>query len=126
MLTKKLHKITSKEMTFVKKGWGHELWIVNKPQYCGKILTLYRSKKCSEHFHKRKDETFFLQSGKIFLRVKEKESEPFQEWILEPGDAFHLTPGLIHQFEGIAEESQIFEFSTEHFEEDSYRLVKGD
>ena len=25
------------EMKFVKKGWGHELWIVNKEEYCGKL-----------------------------------------------------------------------------------------
>ena len=23
---------------FVPKGWGHELWIVNKEEYCGKLL----------------------------------------------------------------------------------------
>ena len=26
------------EIKFVSKGWGYEKWIVNKPEYCGKIL----------------------------------------------------------------------------------------
>ncbi|MEK7486441.1 MAG: cupin domain-containing protein [Planctomycetota bacterium] len=121
-----LSKITKSQMTFVPKGWGHELWIVNKPEYCGKILTLFQHKKCSQHYHQLKDETFHIQSGRILLRVKKKETDPFQEIIMETGDAFHIYPGLIHQFEGLAKESEIFEFSTQHFEDDSYRLVKGD
>ena len=24
-------------MKFVKKGWGYELWIVNKKEYCGTL-----------------------------------------------------------------------------------------
>lgn len=119
-------KITKEQMTFVQKGWGHELWIVNKPHYCGKILTIRKNKKCSEHYHKLKDETFHVQTGKILLRVKDQAQDPFQEFVLSAGDAFHVYPGLIHQFEGIDDESEIFEFSTQHFEEDSYRLVKGD
>ena len=26
------------EMTHVDKGWGWERWIVNKEEYCGKLL----------------------------------------------------------------------------------------
>ena len=25
-------------MKVVEKGWGHELWIVNKSEYCGKRM----------------------------------------------------------------------------------------
>ena len=44
--------------------------------------------------------------------------------ILEPGDKFHIYRGLRHQMVAI-ESSELFEFSTEHFEEDSYRVIKG-
>jgi quercetin dioxygenase-like cupin family protein len=43
-----------------------------------------------------------------------------------PGDTLLLKPGMVHRFTGLAEETQIFEFSTQHFDEDSYRVVAGD
>jgi hypothetical protein len=30
---------------FVPKGWGWEKWIVNKPEYCGKLLFFEEGKK---------------------------------------------------------------------------------
>jgi quercetin dioxygenase-like cupin family protein len=45
--------------------------------------------------------------------------------ILEPGDKFHIYRGLRHQMIAV-EPSELFEFSTEHFDEDSYRVIKGD
>jgi hypothetical protein len=41
------------------------------------------------------------------------------------GEAILLTPGLVHRFTGLADETHIFEFSTQHFDEDSHRIVKG-
>ena len=45
--------------------------------------------------------------------------------ILEPGDTFHVTTGLRHAMLGLLD-TEMFEFSTEHFDEDSYRVLKGD
>ena len=56
----------SSEIKFVPKGWGHEKWIVNNDEYCGKLLFFEEGKRCSWHYHKIKDETFYLQSGKLF------------------------------------------------------------
>ena len=53
------------------KGWGYEKWIVNNDLYCGKVLFFERGKKCSWHYHKVKDETFYVQSGEILLRYGE-------------------------------------------------------
>ena len=48
-----------------------------------------------------------------------------EELILEPGDGFYVYTGLRQQMYAI-EESELFEFSTQHFDEDSYRIQKGD
>ena len=45
------------------KGWGYEKWIVNKDEYCGKLLHIIKGMKCSWHYHQKKDETFYLQEG---------------------------------------------------------------
>lgn len=108
------------------KGWGEELWIANSSLYCGKKFILKKEKRCSIHYHKLKDETFYVQSGLVQLDVYEEgyPGEPMR-LTMKPGDSFHIAPLTPHQFCGI-EDSEIFEFSTQHFEEDSYRLVKGD
>ncbi len=111
---------------FVKKGWGYEKWIVNKDLYCGKLLFFNAGKKCSWHFHVKKDEVFYLQSGRMIVRYSDSDDlSEAEELMLEPGMNFYIYPGLRHQMEAI-ENSELYEFSTEHFDEDSYRIVKGD
>ena len=113
-------------MILVAKGWGYEKWIVNKPEYCGKLLFFNEGKRCSWHYHEIKDETFYLQSGKIMLKYsKEDDLDGSNTVILSAEDYFHVPVGLRHQMIAI-EDSELFEFSTEHFDSDSYRIIKGD
>jgi mannose-6-phosphate isomerase-like protein (cupin superfamily) len=108
------------------KGWGYEKWIFNSTAYCGKILFFEKDKKCSWHYHKIKDEVFYLQSGVILLKYSwEDEISTASEVILKPGDSFHVPQGLRHQMLAIAE-AELFEISTTHFESDSIRVIKGD
>ena len=113
-------------MHYVKKGWGYERWIVNKPEYCGKLLFFEKGKRCSWHKHVLKDEVFYLQSGKLLIKFSETDDiERADEITLEPGQNFYIYPGLRHQMIAL-EDSELFEFSTEHFDSDSYRIQKGD
>ena len=110
----------------VPKGWGFEKWIVNNEEYCGKLLYFVKGKKCSWHYHILKDETFYIQSGKILLLYgEEDELTSSDELILEKGDRFHITRGMRHQMTAL-EDTELFEFSTQHFESDSIRIIKGD
>ena len=114
------------EMKFVKKGWGHELWIVNKEEYCGKLLFFEKGKCCSFHYHEDKDEVFYLQSGRLRVLFSEDDDmDGAEEIILEPGQNFYIYPGLRHRMIAL-EDSELFEFSTQHFDSDSYRVIKGD
>lgn len=116
----------SNSIVHVDKGWGYEKWIVNKSDYCGKLLFFEKGKKCSYHYHKLKDETFYLQSGKILLKYADHDDvDSSVELVLNPGDNFYVYPGLRHQMIAL-EDSELFEFSTEHFESDSYRIARGD
>jgi len=118
--------MSSSEIKFVPKGWGFEKWIVNCDKYCGKLLYFVKGKKCSWHYHKLKDEVFYIQSGKILLKYYDEDDIALAyELTLNRGDKFHVYPGLRHQMEAL-EDTELFEFSTEHFDEDSYRVIKGD
>jgi mannose-6-phosphate isomerase-like protein (cupin superfamily) len=108
------------------KGWGRETWIANNELYCGKILDIRKGKKCSLHYHKLKTESFYLRSGRLKVRIKESpESEAIDEFEMLPGQCMDVPTGLVHQLEAL-EDSELFEFSTQHFETDSHRLINGD
>lgn len=104
---------SAKDIFRVPKEWGEEHWIVNK-EYCGKKLLLKKNRRCSMHSHKKKDEVFYLQSGKVLLEMDGKKHT------LLPGDFVHVLPNSPHRFTGL-QDSEIIEFSTTHDEEDSYR-----
>lgn len=124
--------MVAKDITFhdpikyVEKGWGYERWIVNKKEYCGKLLFFEKGKKCSWHYHKNKDEVFYLHSGKMIVKYgKDDNPELAEQIVLFPGQNFYVPIGLRHQMTAL-EDSELFEFSTQHFDSDSYRINKGD
>ena len=116
----------SDPIKFVPKGWGYEKWIVNCEEYCGKLLFIAKGKRCSWHYHEKKDEVFYVQSGKISLRHSFDDEIGFSdEIILSKGDKFHVYRNQRHQMLAL-EDTELFEFSTEHFDEDSHRVIPGD
>lgn len=104
-MTKEIHE----------KVWGSEEWIVNNPFYCGKFLYLKKGMRCSMHYHKNKDETFYILKGEILMEVDDKER------VMKKGSIQHIIPLTKHRFSGL-ESSVIIEFSTHHEEPDSYRV----
>lgn len=118
--------MTFSKIEWIPKGWGGERIICNTEEYCGKLLYFVKGKKCSWHYHKLKDETFYIQSGKIKLLYSDEDDLANAiEVILSSGDKFHIYRKLRHQMIAL-EDTELFEFSTQHFDEDSYRIIKGD
>ena len=112
--------------TIVEKGWGYEEVITNSPLYCAKILHINKDKQLSWHYHNIKDETFYVENGEVFLfYANEDDILHANIVVLKPGDSFHVPVGLRHRLKA-RENSRVFEFSTQHFEEDSIRVIKGD
>ena len=64
----------------------------------------------------RAEETFSNSSAELAIA---------SEIILERGDNFHVYTGLRHQMIAL-EDTELFEFSTQHFDSDSHRIEKGD
>jgi len=107
------------------KMWGSEEWIENNELYCGKILNFIKGAKFSMHFHMKKDETWYVVSGKLECVLIDTETADRQIIGLEKGDVVRLVPGEPHRLTAL-EDSVIFEISTQHFENDSYRVEPGD
>ena len=106
---------------FISKSWGWEDWIYNG-KYCGKVLFVKNGKQTSFHYHKKKDEVIYVQSGMIEIVYSDKDDEvKAGKSILNAGDAFRVKPGLRHRIVAILD-SYLFETSTHHEDEDSIRV----
>ena len=69
--------------------------------------------KTKDFAHKIKDETFYLQEGKLkVLYGYDEDIEKSESIVLEKGDSFHIPVGMIHRMIAI-EDSYLFEFSTD-------------
>ena len=106
------------------KGWGQEVWIINSPDYCMKFLEFKAGCKGSMHFHVSKHETWYIQKGKLRLSTINTETAEKSEVILTEGDVVDIPKLNPHQVHAL-EDTTIIEVSTQHFEDDSYRVIPG-
>ncbi len=105
----------------VEKSWGYELWIDNNDEYCGKLLVFSKAgNHFSMHYHIKKLESWYVQSGSFTL--KWLENDIIKEVELLQGDCLRIDRGQPHQLIAKEDQATIFEVSTQHFDEDSYRL----
>jgi len=110
----------------VEKKWGHELWIHNDSQYCGKLLVFtYSGNKFSMHYHMLKNETWYVQEGAFQFDWIDTETAERCYTQLQKGDVVYIEKGLPHQLTALTDNSIVFEVSTQHFDEDSYRIYRN-
>jgi len=99
----------------VPKIWGKEIWMTNNELYCGKKLYIKKGKRTSLHFHKNKDETFYIKKGRIILEIGDKIK------IMKEEESIRISPNTNHRIGGLTD-SVIIEISTHHEDSDSYRV----
>jgi mannose-6-phosphate isomerase-like protein (cupin superfamily) len=110
----------------VEKKWGYELWIHNDTDYCGKLLVFNNSgDKFSMHYHMIKDETWYVQEGAFQFDWIDTENGERLYTQIQKGDVIEIKKGLPHQLTALTDGATIFEVSTQHFDEDSYRIYRN-
>jgi mannose-6-phosphate isomerase-like protein (cupin superfamily) len=70
---------------------------------------------CSKHKHEFKWNGFFVESGKMMVKVWQKDYDLVDETILNPGDFMRVKPGVFHQFIGL-EDGVAFELYWAEFD----------
>ena len=111
----------------VEKGWGYEIIWATTDKYCGKILVFEKKgSKFSMHFHKDKDETWFVNNGKFMLNWIDTNNAQLYSKELTEGMTWHNPPLQPHQLVAMEPGSSITEVSTADSVEDNYRLMPGD
>jgi quercetin dioxygenase-like cupin family protein len=110
---------------YVEKGWGHELIWATNDRYCGKMMHFNTGARFSMHFHREKEETWYVQSGKFVVKWINTANAEQDEKELNPGDTWHNPPCMPHQLICV-EEGTVVEVSTPDSVEDNYRVQPGD
>jgi len=94
----------------VDKPWGHELIWAKTDRYVGKILHIKAGEALSLQYHRQKDETVMVLSGRMrFEYFADGEAPKTVE--LGPREPFHITPGLRHRMIAV-EDTDVVEVST--------------
>ena len=96
-------------MTRVEKPWGYELHWAKTEKYVGKLIHVNAGHALSLQYHNLKDETIYLQSGKLLFEIEV--GGELQKREMLPGERVHVTPKTVHRMTAI-EDSDIFEVST--------------
>lgn len=106
------------------KRWGSEFWVENCPEYCGKVLCFDGPGATSMHFHVRKLETMLLLQGNVVIDMIDTDDGTPYSIELVPGDAVQIPRFQPHSIRAL-DQASVVEFSTTHFEDDSFRLSKA-
>lgn len=94
----------------VSKPWGHELIWARTNRYVGKLLFIRAGEALSLQYHRVKDETIMVLSGRMtFVYYRDGETPHTRE--LGANEAFHITPGLRHRMIAL-EDTRVLEVST--------------
>lgn len=94
----------------VEKPWGYELVYAATEHYCGKVLFINAGEQLSLQFHKAKDETIYVFSGRVEFEIGDP-GKPVDTEVVPPGRAFHLAPGTVHRLRAL-EDAVLLEVST--------------
>jgi Mannose-6-phosphate isomerase len=95
----------------VDKPWGYELIWAQTETYVGKVLFVRAGESLSLQFHREKDESWLVQSGRAKLELGAAGESVLKEEVVIAGAAFHYRPGTVHRVTAI-EDTTILEVST--------------
>src|SRR5881275_1325903 len=81
----------------VEKPWGWELIWAHSGAYVGKVLFVKAGESLSLQFHREKDESWLVQSGRARLELGSAGDPLLSEEVVAGGSAFHFPPGTVHR-----------------------------
>jgi mannose-6-phosphate isomerase len=100
----------------VEKPWGWELIWAHAERYVGKVLFVRAGQSLSLQFHREKDESWYVQSGRARLELGEAGAGELDEGVIGAGACFRYRPGTVHRVTAL-EDTTILEVSTPHLED---------
>ena len=97
------------------KIWGVTELLVSNDSLEFHRIEFKAKAQCSKHKHKLKWNGFFVESGKMLVRVWPEDYNLIDKTVLSAGDFMQIKPGDFHQFEGL-EDGVAFELYWAEFD----------
>ncbi|MCX7966257.1 MAG: cupin domain-containing protein [Syntrophorhabdaceae bacterium] len=127
-----MKKVNIQSLPYTKEIEGAKRWDEDKGEFVQvsykqeiRHLAYFELKKGffrGSHYHKRKEEFFYVISGKIKAVFYDMETSEKGEYFLEKGHIINVKPKCAHIFYGI-EDARVIEFSPQIYEEeDNFKL----
>lgn len=101
----------------IEKPWGYEELLFEGDGFGFKRLVFYPEKTSSYHYHKEKNEIFYIEKGSVNLRFENSEKN------LKQGEFVYLKKGTKHQIKNTGTENlEILEFGYPYSTKDVIRV----
>ncbi|MHB8643396.1 MAG: cupin domain-containing protein [Gaiellaceae bacterium] len=97
----------------VEKPWGWELIWAETDGYLGKVLFVKAGESLSLQFHREKEESWYIQTGRAKVELGSAGDAVLKEEVITAPAFFHFVPGTVHRISAI-EDTLIYEVSTAH------------
>jgi dTDP-4-dehydrorhamnose 3,5-epimerase-like enzyme len=127
-----MEKVVIEKLPVTREVTGAKRWMENRGEFIQitygeefRHLVLFEIRKGfsrGSHFHEKKEEIFYVFSGKIRAAFMDMDTLRPEERVLEKGDRIRVQPRCGHLFYGL-EDTVVVEYSPQVFDpEDSYRV----
>ena len=127
-----MEKVIIEKLPVTKNIAGAKRWTEEKGEFVQishweeiRHLALFEIKKGffrGSHFHRQKEEVFYVVRGKIRAKFVDTETDERGEFVLEEGDKIRIKPLCGHILHGL-EDSMVVEYSPQFYDiEDNYRI----
>ena len=92
------------------KPWGYELLFAHTSKYAGKLIYVKKGHRLSLQYHKEKDETLYIYSGRVLVEIENSEGNLAGSEFTQ-GHCYRVAPDTKHLLEAI-EDTNVFDVST--------------
>ena len=127
-----MDKVIVEKLPVTKNIAGAKRWTEEKGEFVQishweeiRHLALFEIKKGffrGSHFHRQKEEVFYVVRGRIRARFVDTETDERGEFVLEEGDKIRIEPLCGHILHGL-EDSMVVEYSPQFYDiEDNFRI----
>jgi len=106
------------------KVWGETEEIFNNGIVSVNHLKIKKDGYCSEHYHRKKSNMFFIISGNLAVKIWKGEGVT-DETVIWPGESTTVEPGVYHQFRALTDVECLEIYSVELKGEDIDRRTQG-
>jgi len=96
------------------KPWGYEVLWAQTDNYVAKLMYINPDQRMSLQFHQKKEETIYVMRGELIVWESEDDSDLIK---LQPGNTYHVKPGMIHRFGAKKQPVMVMEVSTNYLED---------